>query len=87
MSQIKPGDMVMMVWGCCSITRGDIGWTGPVREIVNVRDYFCVPCCCGFKFEGTGAVIMADDIIVPFSWLRKIPGESVPTEKRETVEA
>jgi hypothetical protein len=86
MSDIKPGDVVMLVWGCCARARRDIGWTGVVEGIRATESARCEK--CGISSPRGPHVVWSRerDYVVPFSWLIKMPGESVNAEKRQECE-
>ena len=44
MSQIQPGDIVRLVWGCCPGVRALIGWIGTVESIEYAKPSRCAQC-------------------------------------------
>ena len=84
MSQIKAGDMVRLVWGCCSDCRRHIGWTGTVQEMV-VWSMRCG--VCGYEHAGVLAVVLdkyGECALLP-EWLIKIPPSAeTQTESTDT---
>ena len=87
MSQIKVGDMVQLVFSCCSAGRSYIGWTGIVKD---ARDGGQECTNCGYVTHGYHARLgisdnnPAHDAGVPFSWLIKV--EPPSKEETETTE-
>lgn len=93
---IKPGDLVMVVWACCAENRRrGIGQQFVVESVIRISegDPSHAGCSkCGARPSGQVAILDRSPrdgiyLSVPLPWLRKMPGESTPTEKREEVEA
>lgn len=94
---IQPGDMVMLVLGCCHYFLSQFGIQGVYHG--PCPDESCISTCrhCGNVTEEKCAIGrfdgMSRDFHLPYSWIRKLdpPAESGTithtTEKREEVEA
>lgn len=75
-SEIKVGDRVMLVFGCCPAAQRHIGWVGEVEAIANVPDK-ASRCVCEYRTGGMhAAVTIVGRGWIPFSWLRKLPPDA-----------
>jgi len=87
-SVIKTGDMVRLVWGCCSTIRRRIGWVGTVSNVDRLGG-FCDH--CGYYCPGSVASIRNNDDagIVASAWLIKIdpPAEREDVSRDEEITA
>lgn len=84
--QIGVGDRVMLVWGCCSGIRREIGWTGTVSGIIEMRG-ICAH--CHHRIPGPHAAFDECEANsgIPLAWLRKLPPDSERLDQREPSEA
>jgi len=77
-SEIKAGDRVMLVWGCCAVVRRSIGsqytvfciYT-PQRDRILVTD-----CGCYIAQQQMAVHLPEPGAGVPLSWLRKMPPDA-----------
>jgi hypothetical protein len=86
-SQIKVGDLVIVIAGCCSTTQQHIGHIDTVRRM-HSRPARCV---CGYVAQPVLAVITdpMGECGVPLSWLKRIPPleELDDVKRHEEIEA
>ena len=67
MSDLKRGDIVMLVWACCANGRQHLGWIGEVEDFWNGNGSECF---CGYKTNGLHAWINIQIRgVVPVSWI------------------
>jgi hypothetical protein len=85
MSDIKVGDLVRVVWGCCERHRQAIGWVGTVEAIEVPKNAMYR---CGYVLTGICArVTLKKSGLIPISWLIRIdpPAETTEHEKEMAI--